>query len=75
MLRLPVESARLVAVHNAWLADRLRRDYPDAAVESIRMGVGDPLAGASGSGRGSGAGPGTARTGARGRRVRERSAG
>ena len=47
MLRLPVESARLVAVHNAWLADRLRRDYPDAAVESIRMGVGDPLAGAT----------------------------
>ena len=50
MLRLPVESARLVAVHNAWLADRLRRDYPDAAVEPIRMGVGDPLAGASGPG-------------------------
>ena len=50
MLRLPVESARLVAVHNAWLADRLRRDYPDAAVESIRMGVGDPLAGATGTG-------------------------
>lgn len=50
MLRLPVESARLVAVHSAWLAERLRRDYPDAAVESIRMGVSDPLAGASGPG-------------------------
>ena len=50
MLRLPIESARLVAVHNAWLADRLRRDYPDAAVEFIRMGVGDPLAGATGPG-------------------------
>ena len=51
MLRLPIESARLVAVHNAWLADRLRRDYPNAAVESIRMGVGDPLAGATDPGR------------------------
>ena len=45
MLRLPVASARLVAVHGAWFADRLRRDYPDAGVESIRMGVGDPLGG------------------------------
>ena len=43
MLRLPVESARLVAVHSTWFADRLRREYPDAAVDSIRMGVGDPL--------------------------------
>ena len=45
MLRLPVASARLVAVHGAWFADRLRRDYPGAGVESIRMGVGDPLRG------------------------------
>ena len=45
MLRLPVASARMVAVHSAWFADRLRRDHPDAGVESIRMGVGDPLLG------------------------------
>lgn len=45
MLRLPVAAARMVAVHGAWFADRLRRDYPDAAVESIRMGVGDPFGG------------------------------
>ena len=45
MLRLPVEAARMVAVHGAWFADRLRRDHPDTAVESIRMGVGDPLRG------------------------------
>ena len=43
MLRLPVRSARLVAVHSSWFAEHLRRDYPDAAVESIRMGVGDPV--------------------------------
>ena len=42
MLRLPVESARLVAVHSTWFAEQLRRDYPDAAVQCIRMGVGDP---------------------------------
>ncbi len=45
MLRLPVASARMVAVHGAWFADRLRREYPDAGIESIRMGVSDPLAG------------------------------
>lgn len=47
MLRLPVASARLVAVHGEWFADRLRRDYPDAAIESIRTGVDDPLPGAA----------------------------
>lgn len=48
MLRLPVAAARLVAVHGARFADRLRRDFPDAGVESIRMGVGDPLPGGGG---------------------------
>ena len=43
MLRLPVHAARMVAVHNTWFADRLRREFPDAPVEAIRMGVGDPL--------------------------------
>ena len=47
MLRLPVESARLVAVHSAWLADRLRERYPHVALETIRMGVGDPFADAA----------------------------
>ena len=44
MLRVPVESARLVAVHNEWLASQLRETFPDRRVESIRMGVADPLA-------------------------------
>jgi glycosyltransferase involved in cell wall biosynthesis len=46
MLRVPVESARLVAVHNAWLADQLRRQFPGVPVSRIRMGVPDPLDGA-----------------------------
>ncbi len=44
MLRVPVESARLVAVHNRWLAEELRGLFPDVAVSHIRMGVSDPLA-------------------------------
>ena len=48
MLRLPVESARLVAVHGAWFADRIRHDHPDAAVECIRMGVGESPSAAGG---------------------------
>jgi glycosyltransferase involved in cell wall biosynthesis len=44
MLRVPVESARLVAVHNTWLADDLRRQFPGVPVSRIRMGVPDPLA-------------------------------
>ena len=45
LLGLPVASARLVAVHGARLAERLRGDYPNAAIETIRLGVDDPLAG------------------------------
>ena len=44
MLRVPVESARLVAVHNDWLARHLRETFPNRRIESIRMGVADPLA-------------------------------
>ena len=44
MLRVPVESARLVAVHNDWLALHLRETFPNRRIESIRMGVADPLA-------------------------------
>jgi len=39
MLRVPVITARLVAVHNARVAADLAREYPDAEVETIRMGV------------------------------------
>lgn len=39
MLRVPVATARLVAVHNARVAADLRDEYPGAAVDTIRMGV------------------------------------
>ena len=47
MLRVPVETARLVAVHNAWLARQLENTFPSARFETIRMGVSDPLESAS----------------------------
>ena len=47
MLRVPVATARLVAVHNAWLARELENTFPDARFETIRMGVSDPLETAS----------------------------
>jgi glycosyltransferase involved in cell wall biosynthesis len=50
MLRVPVTTARLVAVHNPWLAQDLSEEFPDARVETIRMGVTDPIAAASGRG-------------------------
>jgi glycosyltransferase involved in cell wall biosynthesis len=43
MLRVPVTAARLVAVHSAWLAEDLREAFREARVETIRMGVADPL--------------------------------
>ena len=50
MRRLVLRAARGVAVHNAIVADELRRDEPDARVDVIRMGVPpidpDPRAGA-----------------------------
>ncbi len=39
MLRVPLTTARLVAVHNERVAADLAREYPDVAVETIRMGV------------------------------------
>jgi glycosyltransferase involved in cell wall biosynthesis len=39
MLRVPVTTARLVAVHNVRVAAELAREYPDVAIETIRMGV------------------------------------
>lgn len=47
MLRVPVGTARLVAVHNAWLARELENTFPHARFETIRMGVSDPLETAS----------------------------
>lgn len=41
MLRVVMNTARLVAVHNARVADDLREAYPSAIVETIRMGVSD----------------------------------
>jgi glycosyltransferase involved in cell wall biosynthesis len=42
-IKLVLESARLTIVHNARLANTLRRSYPNARIESIAMGVSDPL--------------------------------
>ena len=39
MLRVVMQTARLVAVHNARVAGDLRSEYPDTAVETIAMGV------------------------------------
>jgi glycosyltransferase involved in cell wall biosynthesis len=39
MLRVVMRTAKLVAVHNTRVAADLRADYPDVAIESIRMGV------------------------------------
>ena len=41
MLRVVMTTARLIAVHNARVADDLRQAYPSAAIETIRMGVPD----------------------------------
>lgn len=41
MLRVPVTTARIVAVHSPSVAASLREAYPGAAVDTIRMGVGD----------------------------------
>lgn len=43
MLRLVVSTARTVAVHNEWLAARLRDRYPHAHIEVIRPGMDDPV--------------------------------
>ena len=43
MLRAPLEMARLAAVHSPWLARTLSDDHPAAVIETIRMGVADPL--------------------------------
>src|SRR5262245_10471535 len=39
MLRVVMATARAVAVHSPLVAAELRADYPDAVIETIRMGV------------------------------------
>ena len=51
MLRVPLVTARLVAVHNPWLARKLETAFPTVRFETIRMGVPDPLDTASPSPR------------------------
>jgi len=43
MVRVPVESARVVAVHNASLARDLAEEFPGRAIRRIHLGVPDPL--------------------------------
>jgi glycosyltransferase involved in cell wall biosynthesis len=39
MLRVVMQTARAIAVHNARVAETLRAEYADAAIDTIRMGV------------------------------------
>lgn len=43
MLRPVFSTARQVAVHNARVAAELKAEFPDAAIDTISMGVPDPL--------------------------------
>ncbi|HUE87858.1 MAG TPA: glycosyltransferase family 4 protein [Vicinamibacterales bacterium] len=40
LTRLVIESARMTAVHSAWVAEDLRVRHPAARIEAIEMGVG-----------------------------------
>ena len=51
MLRTPVSCARSVAVHNPWLAARLREHHPGAHIDVVRPGMDDPLAADTGRAR------------------------
>src|SRR5580765_7812241 len=42
MRRVVIESARMIAVHNQWLADQIREEHPDAQVSVLDMGVPAP---------------------------------
>ncbi len=43
LIRVPIESSRLVAVHTPWLAATLGEQYPSQAFRTVEMGVADPL--------------------------------
>lgn len=42
LIRVAIRSARMVAVHSDGVARDLRERFPDARIDSIRMGVADP---------------------------------
>jgi len=42
MLRIVVQSSRLVVVHNRWLAGAIREVHAKASIEVVQMGVPDP---------------------------------
>ena len=44
MVRVPIESARLIAVHNAYLARELAEEFAGKPIRAIHLGVPDPLA-------------------------------
>jgi glycosyltransferase involved in cell wall biosynthesis len=50
MVRIPIESARVVAVHNAYLARELARQFPGRDIVRIHLGVPDPRAARAGTG-------------------------
>jgi glycosyltransferase involved in cell wall biosynthesis len=45
MVALAIRASRLTVVHNAQLAERLRRAHPGAAIRHVAMGVADPQQG------------------------------
>jgi len=49
MVRVPVEAARVVAVHNAYLARELAHQFSGRDIERIHLGVPDPLAAPAGT--------------------------
>ena len=44
MVQVPVQAARVVAVHSAYLARDLAAQFPGADIRHVHMGVPDPLA-------------------------------
>ena len=45
MRRIVVESARLIVVHNDWLAGEMREEHPNGRIEAVDMGVPAPVVG------------------------------
>ena len=43
MIRLPASAAKLIAVHNPLVAQKLQNAFPEQSFETIHMGVPDPL--------------------------------
>ena len=51
MVKVPIEAARVVAVHNAYLARELAEEFPGRPIRRIHLGVPDPLASPAAPGR------------------------